>query len=59
MFVSLDLHNNKNRNCMHFMKESYLKRLKKKKKKVEGPGFQHNTGQSCHKHLVLIEGLLR
>lgn len=57
MFVSLDLHNNKNRNCIHFMKESYLKRLKKKK--VEGPGFQHNIGQSFHKRLVLTEGLLR
>ena len=30
MFVSLYLHNNKNRNCINFMKVSYLKRLKKK-----------------------------
>ena len=36
MFVSLYLHNNKNRNCIHFMKVSYLKRFKKKKWKVQG-----------------------
>lgn len=33
VFVSLDLHNNKNRNCIHFMKESYLKRFKKKSRR--------------------------
>lgn len=55
MFVSLDLHNNKNRNCIHTMREIF----EKIKKKVEGPEFQHNIGQSCHKHLVLTKGLLR